>query len=120
MAAAEEVVERLAALGLELNRAADLLISPTPEALDQTAALLRAATLELALVRGGLSPGAGLPAKEAARGLRAAAHRASRLLEAAASFFGNWNRHLGAITGGYIPGGEPAAVVRRGHVSLHG
>jgi hypothetical protein len=119
---AAEMVERLTSLGLELNRAADLLVSPTPEALDQTTALLQAATLELAAVRAGLSPGVGLPAaaREAARGLRAASYRASRLLDAAADFFGNWNRYAGAITGGYIPGGEPAAVIRPGHVWLHG
>ena len=116
-----EVIERLAALRLELNRAADLLVSPTPDGLDQTARLLETAALELAAVRRDLSPGAGLPAtREAARGLWAAAHRASRLLEAAADFFGNWNRHVGAITGGYTPGGEPAPVVRSGHVLLHG
>jgi hypothetical protein len=101
----------LAAVRADVNRACALLVAASPDALDACAAALTAATTRL---RDGVAPAA----KEQATGLRRDIRRARTLLEAAAAFYGNWSRRLGALTGGYRCDGQPAEVERRRSWSL--
>jgi hypothetical protein len=120
---AAEVVERLVAVRLQVDRACDLLISPTPTALDSCSHLLETACSRLAQLQPRLCQGAGNPAaKEEARRLRAAIMCAGRLLENALSFHVNWGRLLGALSAGYTERGEPAPapVSHRGRICLQG
>ena len=120
---AAEVVERLVAVRLQVDRACDLLISPTPTALDSCSHLLETACSRLAQLQPRLCQGAGNPAaKEEARRLRAAIMCAGRLLENALSFHVNWGRLLGALSAGYTERGEPAKAPasHRGRICLQG
>ena len=115
-----DTVEQLTSLRVELDRATSLLVSPTHAALDEAAKLLEAATSQLHLVRQDLGSAVEPAARDAARGLQSAVRRTGRVLNAAANFFENWTRSVGAITGGYLPGGEPAPVLRKGRLVVHG
>lgn len=114
--------ERLAAARASVERASQLLLSPTPEQMDGCARQLETAISEITEFRnsGPLTPPGGVaPRQEAlgeARLLKRSIVRAARLLESAASYHANWIRCLGALSAGYTPQGQPATVEH--HVRL--
>jgi hypothetical protein len=119
--AAAEVVERLQAVRLEVDRACQLLISPSPATLDSCARLLETAGSRLTQLQPQLRQGAGNPtAQQEARRLRTAVLCVRHLLENAWSFHVNWGRLLGALSAGYTERGEPAPAPRRGRLSVEG
>lgn len=118
---AADVVEQLLAARWEVDRARALLLSPSPEALDRCSQVLETAACRLEQWRPRLREGIGNPAAlEEARRLQAAVRRAGRLLEGALSFHLNWSRWLGAMSAGYIPGGDPAPVPRGNRILVRG
>ncbi len=116
------LTEQLAAAREKLDRACDLLLSPSPEALDQCAPLLQAAVTEVtacqAAMAGPVRPEPGAAAE--GRRLQAAVRRARLLLESAAEYHRNWTRRMGAMSAGYDGRGEPAAVDRGRRLILRG
>jgi hypothetical protein len=100
-----------------------MLLSPTPEVLDQCALLLEAAEKDLACCRsepdGKALEGKGEALQEAHQ-LRAAVGRASLLLEAALAFQQAWTKRLGAISGGYTASGEPVGAYRGSRLVTQG
>jgi hypothetical protein len=90
-----------------MQRACDMLLSPTAEALDQCSLLLDATARDLAGCRP--EPGDKGCALQEARLLHSAVRRARILLDCAFSFRQAWSRRLGAITAGYTVRGELAA-----------
>jgi len=85
------VVEQLAAARLDLDRAGELLLSPSPEALDRCSSVLEAA-----------------------------GRRTEHLLQGAGDFYCNWISLRGAMTGGYTSAGDPAPVLHGHRISLQG
>lgn len=113
--------ERLVAARSEVNRACDLLIAPTPEALSSCQDALTRAVSELTGFRSsGQEVPAGSDVKSMACDLRAEILRASRLLQSLAGFYRGWERILGAMSGGYTSGGDPAPVARIGRLCCRG
>ena len=113
--------EQLVKARSEVVRACDLLIAPTPEALQSSQEALRSAVSALT----GLGPGTLETPVEpdtiaAARGLRADVLRAGRLWQNLASFYRGWERVLGTMSGGYTASGQPAPVSRSGRLSYRG
>lgn len=114
--------ERLAAARTAVERASQLLLSPTPEQMDGSARQLETAISEITEFRncGTLTePGSVALRQEAmgqARLLKRSIFRAARLLESAALYHAHWLRCLGALSAGYTPRGQPAAVEH--HVRL--
>src|SRR5580704_14027804 len=109
--------ERLAIARAEVNRACNLLIAPTPEALTGCQDALERAVFALRDFRSGcrevdLDPGD----HAIVRALRAEIRRASRLLQNLAGFYRGWERILGAMSGGYTASGNPAPVARQGRL----
>jgi hypothetical protein len=118
---AAEVVKRLLAVRLEVDQATNLLISPSPAALDSCSHLLASAGCGLAGLQPELRQGAGNPAaQQEARRLRAAVLCARQLLENARSFHVNWGRLLGTLSAGYTDHGDPAPAPRRGRICVEG
>jgi hypothetical protein len=118
---AAEVVERLLAVRSEVDQACNLLISPSPTALDSCSHLLETAGSRLAELQPQLHQGAGNPAaQQEARRLRTAVMCAKVLLQNASSFHVNWGRLLGALSAGYNERGDPAPVSRHGRICLQG
>lgn len=89
-------------------QACESLLVPTPESLDECALRLQAATRTVAQCASGVDAEKG--ALDDARQLRLEVQRARILLDAAMEFRRQWNRRLGAMSGGYTPAGEPATV----------
>jgi len=87
-----------------------MLLSPTPEVLDQCSLLLDAATKDLADCRPETDDKPG--ALQEARQLHAAVRHARRLLDSALAFHEAWARRFGAISAGYTARGEPGVVDR--------
>ena len=115
------VVEQLAAVRLELDRAGELLIAPSPEALDRCSSVLEATGRQLREWQPRLSEEAGNPeALAEAWRLRRSFRRTERLLHSAGDFHANWIRLRGAMTGGYTPEGEAAPVLHGHRISLQG
>jgi len=98
-----------------------LLLSPSPAALDRCTPLLETAVAEVSAclpeLRG--SQGRQDVLDEAQRLFLAVGH-AKRLLEGAAEFHHNWIRRLGALSGGYTGSGEPATVERGSRMQIEG
>ena len=115
------VVEQLAAARLELDRAGELLTSPSPEALDRCSVVLEATGRQLTAWQPRLAEQAGNPeALAEAWRLRRSFLRTERLLHHAGDFHLNWTRLRGAMTGGYTPSGEAAPVLHGHRISLQG
>ncbi len=115
------VVEQLAAARLELDRAGELLISPSPEALDRCSSVLEAAGRRLTEWQPRLTGQAGDPeALAEAWRLRRSFRRTERLLQSAGDFHCNWISLRGAMTGGYTASGDPAPVLHGPRISLQG
>jgi hypothetical protein len=107
------VAERLEAAQFELKRACDLLLAPTPQALNSCQAALENAVF----VMRALPP---QTASQAVRAVRADVLRARQLLENLARFYRGWERLLGTMSGGYVAGGDPAPVFRTGRICCRG
>ncbi len=101
------------ALEADLERACRLLESATPQAMDESAAMLELVVRDLAARRD-------LIGIEEARRLGKAARKARMLLDLAAGFHTRWHNILGGMTGGYTAQGSPAALSRRGRLSVSG
>ena len=118
---AAPAAERLATARSDVNRACDLLIAPTPEALQGCQKALMSAVSAVSeycdLCRQARSD----PAEATAvRSLRTEIHRAGRLLQNLQNFHRGWERILGAMSGGYTAGGHPAPVIRAGRLNCRG
>ncbi len=107
--------------GMRLAEACELLLRPSPEALDECAARCQRAASELAASLPGIQSARGKPeVMAAARRLSEAVRSARRLLENAAAYHNRWQALLGAMSGGYLRNGEPAPVVRCERFILRG
>lgn len=104
----------------KVERACALLLSPSPEALDQCAPLVEAAVAVVAACREALEPPVEPGAAAEGRRLQAQVRRAWCLLEAAAAYQNNWAKRLATLTAGYNRRGEPAAVASSSRMSLRG
>jgi hypothetical protein len=116
-----DTAEPLSAARSEVKRACHLLEMPSPVSLEASASALERAVAGLNDCRRGILPGVtdtGIGAK--VRELRAELRHAGRLLESAADFYRGWERILGALSGGYTAGGEPAPVLRTGKLYCQG
>ena len=115
------VVEQLAAARLDLDRAGELLLSPSPEALDRCSSVLEATGRRLTEWRPRLVERTGDPeALAEAWRLRRSFRRTERLLQGAGDFHCNWISLRGAMTGGYTSDGDPAPVLHGHRISLQG
>ena len=113
--------ERLVAARSEVKRACDLLVAPSPQALDTCQTALQRAVVELTnLPSHGAELLADAGARSAAHGLRAEVLRAARLLGSLSSFYQGWERILGALSAGYTANGDPAPVARPGRLCCRG
>ena len=113
--------ERLVAAKSEVTRACDLLIDPTPEALNNCQDALERAISQLADFRSQCRDRpAGSGARSVACTLRTEVRRAARLLQSLARFYSGWERILGAMSGGYTASGDPAPVARTGRLCCRG
>jgi hypothetical protein len=113
--------ERLAIARAEVNRACNLLIAPTPDALNGCQDALERAVSALRDFRSGrlevdADPGDGAGDRASVQSLRAEVMRASRLLQNLARFYRGWERILGTMSGGYTASGNPAPVARQGRI----
>jgi hypothetical protein len=98
-----------------------ILLSPSPPALDRCAPLLESAVAAVSACLSQLRSSKGTQDEvEEAQRLRLAVRHAKRLLEGAAEFHQNWIRRLGALSGGYTGRGEPAAVERCSRMQIEG
>jgi hypothetical protein len=115
------VVEQLVAARLEMDRAGELLISPSPASLDRCSSVLEAAGRRLTEWQPRLAEYAGDPETLAeAWRLRRSFRRTERLLRGAGDFHCNWISLRGAMTGGYNSAGDPAPVLHGHRISLQG
>jgi len=115
------LVEQLMAARQQLDFACELLVKPSPEAVDNCSSVLEAAGHSLAECQPGLNAQAGnATALEAAWRLRRSFVRTTRLLHSAADFHLNWMQLRGAMTGGYTGSGESAPLLHGNRISLHG
>jgi hypothetical protein len=108
--------ERLAAARAAVDQVCQLLLSPTPEQMDQCAGLLQTAVGELTGFRNSAAaatnPQLKTEALTHARSLASSLGQAKRLFESAAAFYENWIRCLAGMCAGYTPHGQPAALDR--------
>lgn|SRR5690349_6990889 len=112
------VIEQLAAARLELDRAGELLLAPSPDALDRCSAALESTSHRLGQWPQ-LAAAAGDPdALAEAWRLRDSFRRAERLLQNAGDFHFNWFRLRGTMTGGYTHSGDAAPVLHGHRISL--
>jgi hypothetical protein len=118
--ASAHAAERLVAARSEVKRACDLLIAPSPAALDSCQGALERAVSELNGYRPMDGDVRGAGARQEAYGLRSEVLRAAHLLQSLARFYSGWERILGAMTAGYTAGGEPAPVARMGRLNCRG
>jgi hypothetical protein len=113
--------ERLRMIRPEVERACVLLASPSAEALDRCAGVLESACTDLARCQPWARSVQGNPeARAEVDLLEAAVRRAGRLLKVARDYYMEWSSRWATLSSGYTPGGEVAAPIRRGLVSLTG
>jgi hypothetical protein len=103
----------------DLEEACGLLRTPSPPALDAAAAILGRVVAEVAEARRGRPGGASAQTAEL-HGLQRVVRRARVLLEKASAYHEGWSARVRSLTGGYGPGGEPAAAITRGRLSVEG
>src|SRR5215467_12979812 len=92
-----------------LQQVLNLLISPSPEVLTRTAAVLSSVVAEMTAWRSQLATPAAIPRVEIER-IRTLATRATALLAKAHAFHAGWNAYLASRIGGYQAGGSPASL----------
>ena len=112
---------RLAAARSDVERACDLLIRSTPEALHGCQDALERAVRGLADVPAQavkLAADPAIPLR--AKGLRSEVLRARHLLERLAGFYQGWERILGTMSGGYSANGDPVPLTRLGRLDCRG
>src|SRR5438270_2797177 len=115
------VLEQLAAARGELERAGELLMAPSPEALDRCSAVLKATGHQLAQWQPQMAEAKGNPeALAEAWQLRRSFRRIERLLQNATEFHSGWMCVRGAMTGGYTASGEAAPLLHGHRISLRG
>jgi hypothetical protein len=115
------VSQQLASARAGVSDVCQILLAPSPAALDRCAPLLETAAAEVSACLPELRNSNGTQAEvDEAQRLRLAVRHAKRLLEGAAEFHQNWIRRLGALSGGYTGRGEPAAVERRSRMQIEG
>ena len=111
--------EQLQATCGEVDRACELLTSPSAESLDRCSQILEMAGRRLAESEARWG-GGDVAVMEGAQRLWTSVRRAARLLDGAARFHLNWSRLRGAMTGGYTERGDPAPVSRGSRISIRG
>jgi hypothetical protein len=113
----------LAEVQAEVQRACDLLRSPTPAAVDRCSIALASAISRLVdwskRFHGGDRVSNRLALEEARR-LRASVHRAAGLLESAAAYHAGWRKALGSLCAGYTASGAPADAAPPGRLCMRG
>jgi hypothetical protein len=115
------VVEQLAAVRRELDRAGALLTTPSPQALDSCSSVLESAGRQLLEWQPRLAEQAGnAEALAEAWHLRRSFQRTERLLQNAGDFHRNWTLLRGTLTGGYTATGQAAPVDHGHRISLQG
>ena len=115
------VGERMTAARAAVEQSCQLLLDPSPEALDRCAGFLSAAIGELAAGRDQMGPSKGdLGVSAEVRQIQAKVRLAGCLLENAAAYHFRWNRILGSMMRGYTARGEPPAVARHGCLAVEG
>jgi hypothetical protein len=113
--------ERLAMARSDVNRACNLLISPTPEALQTCHEALQSAVAAMRQYRDQSMQSRGdIAANADVRALRSEIHRAGRLLQNLQNFSRGWERILGTMSGGYTAVGDPAPVFRVARLNCRG
>ena len=118
---ARSVFHQLASARAGVSDVCQILLSPSPAALDRCAPLLETAASEVSACLPELRSSKGTQEEvDEAQRLRLAVRHAQRLLEGAAEFHQNWIRRLGALSGGYTGRGEPAAVARGSRMQIEG
>jgi hypothetical protein len=129
--AAADVMEQLMTTRSDVDRACELLVTPSPGSLDRCSRVLEAAVHRLAEFQpllgaprnGGIGDAAVIgnaTLRDEAYRLRAAVRLAASLLEGANRFHLNWSRLRDAMTGGYTGHGDPAPVPRGSRISIRG
>jgi hypothetical protein len=119
--AAADAMEQLVTARSDVDRACELLVSPSPGSLDRCSRVLEAAVQRLAESQTQLRRGIGDPSVVGeAYSLRADVRRAASLLEGANKFHLNWCRLRDAMTGGYTGRGDPSPVPRGSRISIRG
>ena len=119
----EDDGKALAGVREEVQRACDLLRSPTPAAVDRCSIALGAAISRLVEWRKQFraqTPASSRLTLEEARRLRASVRLAARLLESAAAYHSGWRKALGALCAGYTASGAPADAAPPGRLCLRG
>ena len=119
--------ERLAAAGAAVDHVCQLLLSPTPEQMEQCTRLLETAVAEVTAGRmAAVAPASGAAHPSSShletqgQLLKSSIGGARRLLESANSFYANWIRCLGALCAGYTEQGRAAAIQRGGRLLARG
>jgi len=100
--------EKLRRASTNVRHACELLVRPSPAVLDQCTVLLETTVRDLACSRP--EPDGEESTLQEARQLLRAVRHARILLDSAFAFHQAWSCRLGAMTAGYIAGGEPASV----------
>ena len=115
----EAIVQQLATVRMQLDRACERFTSPSPDALEASSGELESAVRSLAECQPQLGAHAGnASALEEAWRVRRSLLHARKLLHGAATFHGNWMRIRGAMVGGYTSQGEPGSLLHAGRISL--
>lgn len=114
-------LETLRAAHAAVEEVAALAVSPTPEVLDRTALLLQSAIACLTEVRdrSGTAPDGPGQAREIKQ-IRRSIQTAGALLRKAQQYHAGWSSYLGARTGGYRAGGEPALLAPPSRFRIEG
>jgi hypothetical protein len=110
--------EKLRRARFDVRRACEMLVSPTPQILDQCFVLLETTTRELAGCRP--EPVGNQSALQEALQLHDVVRHAKTLLDRAFAFHQAWAQRLGAMTAGYTPHGEPAPVAGGSRLAVQG
>jgi hypothetical protein len=116
--------ERLAAARAAVDKACQLLLTPTPQQMDRSSRLLESAVAHICAFQESTPTFPHLQARAEAlaetQSLKISIGRAKRLLESAGAFYANWIRCLAALCGGYTNHGQPAPLERGGHFLVKG
>jgi uncharacterized membrane protein YccC len=113
------IVDRLARVREDLDRACQRLTAPTAEVIEVCSGELESAARQLIEFQPELGAESGnAAALEEAWRVRRSFLRARKLIQGAAMFHGNWMRLRGTISGGYTPSGEPAPVLHGSRICL--
>ena len=117
--------ERLAAAGAAVDHVCQLLLSPTPEQMEQCTRVLETAVAEM--TAGRVAARASGAVHRSSRHLEAQGQllkssigEARQLLESANTFYAGWIRCLGALCAGYTEQGRAAAIERGGRLLARG